>query len=194
MSLAEGHKRNHGDRLRILIKVPEGWQWCGSGWWQCQWWPVPIFCQLFLRWNYYRWNYYNIEGLEACLKFTHLDKINVSLLLYDMSLSDLRILVDVDWWPERTVGLSTSDTCPLLLLNNHPLLLGASARHSTRGKGHEEGGSTYAKAGSSLRSPPGNPRTSTPITRACLLYYFVLSPTPLTLRGAVPHHLFRRRS
>ena len=27
------------------------------------------------------------------------------------------------------------------------------ARSSTHGKGHEEGGSTYAKAGSSLRSP-----------------------------------------
>ena len=27
-----------------------------------------------------------------------------------------------------------------------------------------------------------------------IYYYFVLSPTPLTLRGAVPHHLFRRRS
>ena len=73
-------------------------------------------------------------------------------------------------------------------------LLGASMRHSARGKGHEERGSTYAKVGSSLRSPPGNPRASTPITRACLLYYFVLSPTLLTLRGAVPHHLFRRRS
>ena len=73
-------------------------------------------------------------------------------------------------------------------------LLGARVRHSAHGKGHEEGGSTYAKAGSSLRSPPGNPRASTPITRACLPYYFVLSPTPLTLRGAVPHHLFRRRS
>ena len=72
-------------------------------------------------------------------------------------------------------------------------LLGARVRHSARGKGHEEGGSTYAKAGSGLRSSPGNPRASTPITRACLLYYFVLSPTPLTLRGAVPHHLFRRR-
>ena len=67
-------------------------------------------------------------------------------------------------------------------------------RHSARGKGHEEGGSTYAKAGSSLRDPPGNPRASTPITRAYLLYYFVLSPTPLTLRGAVPHDLFWRRS
>ena len=35
-------------------------------------------------------------------------------------------------------------------------LLGASVRYSARGKGHEEGGSTYAKAESSLRSPPGN--------------------------------------
>ena len=73
-------------------------------------------------------------------------------------------------------------------------VLGACVRNSARGKGHEEGGSAYAKARSSLRSPPGNPRASTPITRACLPYYFVLSPTPLTLRGAVPHHLFRRRS
>ena len=32
---------------------------------------------------------------------------------------------------------------------SHPLLWGAS---SARGKGHEEGGLTYAKAGSSLRS------------------------------------------
>ena len=76
----------------------------------------------------------------------------------------------------------------------HGFVLGAGVRHSAHGKGHEEGGLTYAKAGSSLRSPPGNPRASTPITRACLLYYFVLSPTPLALRGAVPHHLFQRRS
>jgi len=40
---------------------------------------------------------------------------------------------------------------------------------STRGKGHEEGGSAYAKAGSSLRSLPGNSRASTPKTRVCLL-------------------------
>ena len=76
----------------------------------------------------------------------------------------------------------------------NPWVLGASMRHSAHGKGHKEGGSTYAKAGSSLRSPPGNPQASPPITRACLLYYLVLSPTPLTLRGAVPHHLFQRRS
>ena len=71
---------------------------------------------------------------------------------------------------------------------------GASVRNSARGKGHEEGGSAYAKAESSLRSPPGNSRASTPKTRGCLLYCFVLSPTPLTLWGAVPHHLFWRRS
>ena len=76
----------------------------------------------------------------------------------------------------------------------HTCVLGARVRYSACDKGHEEGGSTYAKAGSSLRSPPGTPRASTPVTRACLLYYFVLLPTPLTLRGAVPHHLFQRRS
>ena len=60
-------------------------------------------------------------------------------------------------------------------------------RHSTRDKGHEEGASTYAKVGSSLRSPPRYSRASTPQkTRVCLLYCFVLSP--LTLLGAVPHH------
>ena len=42
--------------------------------------------------------------------------------------------------------------------------------------------------------PPGNSQASTPKTRVCLLYYFVLSPTPLTLWGAVPHHLFRKKS
>ena len=63
----------------------------------------------------------------------------------------------------------------------------AGVRSSARGKGHEEGGSAYTKAGSSLRSPPGYSRASTPKNqRVCLLYCFVLSP--LTLLGAVPHH------
>ena len=65
-------------------------------------------------------------------------------------------------------------------------LLGARVRHSARGKGHEGGGSTYAKVGSSLRSPPGNPRASTPskaayFTTLCshlhLWLYGGLSPT-----------------
>ena len=59
-------------------------------------------------------------------------------------------------------------------------------RNSTCGKGHKEGGLAYAKAGLSLRSPPGNSRAPTPKTRVCLLYCFVLSPTPLTLRGLSP--------
>ena len=46
------------------------------------------------------------------------------------------------------------------------IMRGAS---SACGKGHEEGGLAYAKAGSSLRSLPGNSRASTPKTRVCLL-------------------------
>ena len=71
-------------------------------------------------------------------------------------------------------------------------LLGAGVRHSAHGKGHEEGGSTYAKAGSSLRSPPGNPRASTPITRACLLYYFVLTYTSDFTGGCPPPPLLEK--
>ena len=48
-------------------------------------------------------------------------------------------------------------------------LPGASMRSSAHGKGHEEGGLAYAKAGLSLRCPPGNSRASTPKTRVCLL-------------------------
>ena len=43
-----------------------------------------------------------------------------------------------------------------------PWVPGAGERHSTRDKGHEEGGSAYAKAGSSLGSPPGYSRASSP--------------------------------
>ena len=39
---------------------------------------------------------------------------------------------------------------------------GAGERHSTRDKGHEEGGWAYTKAGSSLGSAPGYSRASTP--------------------------------
>ena len=63
-------------------------------------------------------------------------------------------------------------------------MLGASVRNSAHGKGHEEGGSAYAKAGSSLRSHPGYSWASTPKIRVCLLYCFVLSP--LTLWGGCP--------
>ena len=64
-------------------------------------------------------------------------------------------------------------------------------RNPARGKGHEEGGLTYAKAGSSLRGPPGNFRASTPKTRVCLLYCVMLSTYSSNInRGLSPHHLF----
>ena len=97
---------------------------------------------------------------------------------------------------QRTVWVKVMFTTIswITLCSVHGTDAGSQVRSSARGKGHEEGGSTYAKAGSSLRSPPGNSRASTPKTRVCLLYYFVLSPTPLTLRGAVPHHLSLKKS
>ena len=44
----------------------------------------------------------------------------------------------------------------------YPFVPGAGERHYTRDKGHEEGGSAYTKAGSSLRSPPGYSQAFTP--------------------------------
>ena len=68
---------------------------------------------------------------------------------------------------------------------------GASVRNPARGKGHEEGGSAYAKAGSSLRGPSGNSRASTPKTRVCLLYCVMLSTYSSNInRRLSPHHLF----
>ena len=52
----------------------------------------------------------------------------------------------------------------------------------------------YAKVGSGLRGPPGHSQASTPKTRVCLPYCIMLSPTLLTLWGAIPHHLSLKRS
>ena len=71
---------------------------------------------------------------------------------------------------------------------HHGKLPGASVRNSARGKGHEEGGFGICK-GRIEPQETSCSRASTPKTRVCLLYCFMLSPTPLTLRGAVPHHL-----
>ena len=65
-------------------------------------------------------------------------------------------------------------------------LPGAIVRSSTHDKGHEEGASAYAKAGLSLRSPPGNSQASTPHNQSLPTFCFVFSPTPLTLRGLSP--------
>ena len=64
---------------------------------------------------------------------------------------------------------------------------------SVPGKGHEEGGLAYAKAGSSLRSLPGNSRAIYPQNQSLPTFCFVLSATPLTLRGAVPYYLSEKR-
>ena len=98
--------------------------------------------------------------------------------------------------PKTRLPLASGTLPCCLFSSSSPIssLPGASVRSFTCGKGHEEGGSAYAKEGSSLRSPPGNSRASTPKTRVCPLYCFVLSPTPLTLRGAVPHHLSLKKS
>ena len=62
----------------------------------------------------------------------------------------------------KVMSLQTNQSKPVCLP-------GAGVRSSARGKGHEEGGLANAKAGSSLRSPSGNSRASTPKTRVCLL-------------------------
>ena len=72
-------------------------------------------------------------------------------------------------------------------------LLGASVRNSTHGKGHEEGGFGIHKGGIEPQETPSS-QASTPKTRVYLLYCFILSLMPLTLWGADPHYLSRRRS
>ena len=72
-------------------------------------------------------------------------------------------------------------------------LLGARVRNSTHGKGHEEGGFSMHKGGIEPQETPCS-QASTPEARVYLLYCFMLSPTPLTLWGAVPHRFSRRRS
>ena len=76
------------------------------------------------------------------------------------------------------------DTCPKAI-KEESQVPGAGERHSTRDRGYEEGGSAYAKAGSSLRSPPGYSRASTPKKPESA--YFIALCSHLTLLGAVPH-------
>ena len=64
-------------------------------------------------------------------------------------------------------------------------LPGAGVRTSVRGKGHEEGGFGIRKGGIEPLETPCS-RASTPQTRICLLYCFILSPTLLTFGGLSP--------
>ena len=72
-------------------------------------------------------------------------------------------------------------------------LPGASVRNSALGKGHEEGGFGIRKGGIKPQETPCS-RASTPKTRVCLLYCFMLSLTPLTLWGALLHHFSWKKS
>ena len=65
-------------------------------------------------------------------------------------------------------------------------LPGAGERHSTHDKGHEEGGSAYAKAGSSLGSPPGYSRASTPKNQS--LPILLLCALTSDFTGGCPYH------
>ena len=72
-------------------------------------------------------------------------------------------------------------------------LRGAGMRTSAHGKGHEEGVSTYAKVGLSLRSPPGNSRASTPKTSVCLLSALCFHLPLLFIGGCPPLPLSEKR-
>ena len=62
-------------------------------------------------------------------------------------------------------------------------------RHSTLDKGPEEGGSAYANAGSSLRSPPGYSRASPPHKNQSLPTVLLCALTSDFTGGCPPHHL-----
>ena len=73
-------------------------------------------------------------------------------------------------------------------------MLGASVRHSARGKGHEEGGSAYAKVGSSLRRPPGNSQASTPQPESAYFLLCALTYTSDFTGGCPPLPLSEKKS
>ena len=78
-------------------------------------------------------------------------------------------------------------------IRNSSMVPGASMRNSAHGKGHEEGGFSICKGGITPQETPCS-RASTLKTRVYLLYCFMLSPTPLTLWGSLPHRFSQRRS
>ena len=72
-------------------------------------------------------------------------------------------------------------------------LPGASVKNSAHDKGHEEGGSAYTKAGSSLRSPPGNSRASTPKPESDYFLLCALTYTSDFTGGCPPLPLSEKR-
>ena len=84
-------------------------------------------------------------------------------------------------WQVEKVG----SQMPLFQLIHRVKVPGARVRNSAHGKGHEEGGFGICKGGIEPQETPCS-RASTPKTRVCPLYCFMLSPTPLTLWGGSP--------
>ena len=66
-------------------------------------------------------------------------------------------------------------------------------RNSAHGKGHEEGGSAYAKARSSLRSLSGNSRASTPKPESAYFLLCALTYTSDFMGGWPPLPLSEKR-
>ena len=62
---------------------------------------------------------------------------------------------------------------------------GASMGNPTHGKGHEERGLIYTKAGSGLRGPCELSQASTPKTRVCLLYCVMFSTYSSDMTGGL---------
>ena len=72
-------------------------------------------------------------------------------------------------------------------MTEHALIMcGEPGRHSTLDKGHEEGGSAYANAGSSLRSPPGYSRASPPQKNQSLPTVLLCALTSVFTGGCPP--------
>src|SRR5574341_120521 len=73
------------------------------------------------------------------------------------------------------------------IVTEHALILCREpGRPSTLDKGHEEGGSAYANAGSSLRSPPGYSRASPPQKNQSLLTVLLCALTSDFTGGCPP--------
>ena len=113
--------------------------------------PKKIACHCFHCFSIYLpWSdgtgCHNLSFLNVAFKTTFsLSSFTFIKRLFSSLLSAIRVVSSAYW--------------RLLIF---PWVPGAGERHSTRDKGHEEGGSAYAKAGSSLGSPPGYSRASSP--------------------------------
>ena len=91
-----------------------------------------------------------------------------------------------------SAALSTASSFRIWNSSTRILSLPGS-RRSAHGKGHEEGGSAYAKAGSSLRSPPGNSRASTPKPESAYFLLCAFNYTSDFTGGCLPLPLSGKR-